>query len=209
MKTIVYLIRHGDVENPEGLTYGRERDVHLSKIGIRQIESLVTRMKHTDRSIDFLYSSPLTRTVQTAEIIAQAYGGTHIMKTDDLLETESANFAGRPLAWMEKIGDIYAAQGQDYTIESPEAMARRITEAVTRSRLMHPGKTMVFVGHGHPLAFGVQKLLHPAAQLPSILLLHSSTYLHKGQAWRLEINADGTVTERKKFTDTGVDRIVD
>lgn len=32
-RTVVHLVRHGEVENPEALLYGRMPDFHLSQLG--------------------------------------------------------------------------------------------------------------------------------------------------------------------------------
>ena len=37
-RTIVHLVRHGEVENPAGLLYGRLPDYHLSDVGIQMAE---------------------------------------------------------------------------------------------------------------------------------------------------------------------------
>jgi broad specificity phosphatase PhoE len=65
------LIRHGDTAwNVEEIFRGRA-DVELNEIGIRQAELLAKYL--ADERIVALYSSPLKRTLKTAEIIAASH----------------------------------------------------------------------------------------------------------------------------------------
>ena len=73
MNTIVYLIRHGEVEyqynkHGEKMIYGPR--THLSKQGIKQIEKLSEILSKDKNEIAFLYSSPFRRTRETAKILS-------------------------------------------------------------------------------------------------------------------------------------------
>ena len=41
-RTIVHLVRHGEVDNPARLLYGRLPDFHLSELGIQMAERVAT-----------------------------------------------------------------------------------------------------------------------------------------------------------------------
>lgn len=45
MRTEVYLIRHGEVENPKKIIYGRTVDVSLNEAGFKQLEDLGKSLK--------------------------------------------------------------------------------------------------------------------------------------------------------------------
>jgi len=65
----VVLVRHGQTHyNRLGLIQGRV-DTELNSKGIAQAEALAVRLK--DESIDAVYSSPLRRAMQTAQIIVK------------------------------------------------------------------------------------------------------------------------------------------
>ena len=70
--TILYLIRHGETGgNFEGRFQGMW-DNPLNESGIRQAQML--GMAFSLSQVDVLYTSPLLRARQTAEIIAQMHG---------------------------------------------------------------------------------------------------------------------------------------
>jgi broad specificity phosphatase PhoE len=65
MKTIVHLLRHGEVHNPEGVLYGRLPGYHLSERG----RQMATRVAETlrDHDIVHLRCSPLERAQETMQ----------------------------------------------------------------------------------------------------------------------------------------------
>ncbi len=68
----IYLIRHGETEgNREGYFRGRA-DFPLNETGIEQAKALAEELK--DTGIKIIYSSPLSRALKTAEILAEATG---------------------------------------------------------------------------------------------------------------------------------------
>ena len=68
--TVVHLLRHGEVHNPEGVLYGRLPGYHLSELG-RQMARLVADHL-ADRDITYVVASPLERAQETAAPIAAA-----------------------------------------------------------------------------------------------------------------------------------------
>jgi broad specificity phosphatase PhoE len=71
-RTIVHLVRHGEVDNPAGLLYGRLPDFHLSELGREMAERVAEFF--SDRDIVHVRSSPLERAQETAAPIAEAFG---------------------------------------------------------------------------------------------------------------------------------------
>ena len=69
-RTVVHLVRHGEVFNPAGLLYGRLPDYHLSDLG-REMAALVAEDLRT-RDITHLRCSPLERAQETIEPLAAA-----------------------------------------------------------------------------------------------------------------------------------------
>ncbi len=70
--TIVHLVRHGEVFNPEQILYGRIPDYHLSSRG----ESMAARTAQVFKGHDvaLLLSSPLERSRETAAPLAVVTG---------------------------------------------------------------------------------------------------------------------------------------
>jgi broad specificity phosphatase PhoE len=70
--TIVHLVRHGEVANPDRILYGRLPGYGLSEDGQMMAKAAADYL--TGRDITVLGSSPLERAVQTAEPIAAQLG---------------------------------------------------------------------------------------------------------------------------------------
>jgi broad specificity phosphatase PhoE len=62
--TVVHLVRHGEVDNPEGLLYGRLPGYRLSELGREMAELVATHLESND--ITHIVSSPLERAQETA-----------------------------------------------------------------------------------------------------------------------------------------------
>jgi len=70
--TIVHLVRHGEVANPDGILYGRLPGFGLSEEGQMMAKAAADFL--SGRDVTVLRSSPLERAVQTAEPIAAQFG---------------------------------------------------------------------------------------------------------------------------------------
>ena len=90
--TSVHVVRHGEVENPNKILYGRQSGWFLSKRGEEMAKTLGECAKPLD--IAAVHASPLERAQQTAKPMADAHNLT--IKTDERL-IEAANvFEGKP-----------------------------------------------------------------------------------------------------------------
>ena len=70
--TVVHLVRHGEVENPQRVLYGRIPGFHLSADGRVQAKAVADFL--AGRDIILLRSSPLERALETAEPLAAEFG---------------------------------------------------------------------------------------------------------------------------------------
>ena len=70
-ETIVHLLRHGEVHNPEGILYGRRPGYRLSELGRAMAERVAESVR--DRDIVHVGASPLERAQETAAPIGQAH----------------------------------------------------------------------------------------------------------------------------------------
>ena len=76
-KTIVHLLRHGEVHNPEGVLYGRLDGFHLSDLGRAMAERIGESLG--GRDIVHLRTSPLERAQGTIAPLAAARGLTPML----------------------------------------------------------------------------------------------------------------------------------
>ncbi|WP_019354117.1 histidine phosphatase family protein [Streptomyces sp. AA1529] len=70
--TVVHVMRHGEVDNPEGILYGRLAGYHLSDLGRRMADRVAEHLE--GRDITQVLASPLERAQETAAPIAKAHG---------------------------------------------------------------------------------------------------------------------------------------
>ena len=68
---IVHLVRHGEVDNPEGVLYGRLPGYRLSEAGQLMAKRAADYL--AGRDVTVLRSSPLQRALETAEPIAAEF----------------------------------------------------------------------------------------------------------------------------------------
>ncbi len=70
--TVVHLLRHGEVENPRGLIYGRLPGYHLSEDGRMMAKAAADFL--AERDVVTVLTSPLDRARETAEPVAERFG---------------------------------------------------------------------------------------------------------------------------------------
>lgn len=70
----LHLVRHGEVDNPGGVLYGRLPGYPLSPLGHRMAEAAAGELAGQDRPVGMLIASPLERAQQSAQPVARAFG---------------------------------------------------------------------------------------------------------------------------------------
>jgi broad specificity phosphatase PhoE len=88
--TVVHLVRHGEVDNPRRVLYGRLPGFHLSDDGRVMAKAAADFLARRD--ITVLWSSPLERAMESAEPIAAEFGLD--VTVDDRLIEASNHFEG-------------------------------------------------------------------------------------------------------------------
>ncbi|MFC6079596.1 histidine phosphatase family protein [Sphaerisporangium aureirubrum] len=148
--TVVHLLRHAEVHNPEGLLYGRLPGYHLSETG-RSMADMVAKAL-SGRDITALLSSPLERAQETAAPLADALGLT--VRTDERL-IEAANiFEGVALGAMFRTPRHYRHfwnPGRPSWGEPYADIIRRMRGAIDDVRAEARGHEAVLVSHQLPI----------------------------------------------------------
>lgn len=153
--TVFHLVRHGHVENPHKIVYGRQRGWRLSARGEKEAEAVARHL--AGRPIARVYTSPLERAVQTATVIAGACGS-EVEPREDLSEAFlCAQWEG--LSWRD-VRHGRAADWAQYLFrpleitgvpEDLRALAERMTRALGQMAEAHPSEQVVAVSHGDPI----------------------------------------------------------
>ena len=151
MKTL-YLIRHGEVNNPTGIIYGRLPGFGLSQTGKKQISSALHKLKCNPPHA--LYASPMQRTQESAELIASNLN-LKIETDDRIIETKIGHFQGKSFDSLPK--PYITDEGIHPEIESGRSIRTRFMGFVDHLRIQHPKKTVAAVSHRDPI---IVALLH-------------------------------------------------
>jgi broad specificity phosphatase PhoE len=149
--TTVYLVRHGNVHNPNKILYGRLPRFRLSPRGLEEARSAGRLLNGT--KIIALYCSPLLRTRQTAQEIRGFHPQLALRQSRHLIEVLNA-FEGRPSAEVDaRHGDVYTGVGPPY--EQPQDIVERALKFFQFARDRHAGENVVAVTHGDVIVFAM------------------------------------------------------
>jgi broad specificity phosphatase PhoE len=149
--TRIYLVRHGATPLTAENRFSGAVGVDLSDEGRAQVDRLSARL--ADDPIAAVYCSPLSRTVETAAILARPHGLVPVPE-DGLREISHGRWEGLTRAEVEeRFGEEYAAWEADpFTFapvggESGLAVLARALPAVRRIATAHEGDTTLVVSH--------------------------------------------------------------
>lgn len=150
-RTTVHLLRHGEVDNPEGILYGRLPGYHLSERGRQMAELAAEHLAHRDVSV--LASSPLERARETSQPLVEALGVP--LRLDDRLIEAANTFEGRPFTasrlrepaiWPRLLNPLKPSWGEPYA-----QIAARMSAVVAAARDAASGHEAVLVSHQLPI----------------------------------------------------------
>ncbi|MDF1606135.1 histidine phosphatase family protein [Nocardioides sp. YIM 152315] len=152
--TIVHLLRHGEVHNPDGVLYGRRDGFHLSDLGNQMAHRVAASIG--DRDIVHLRSSPLERAQETSRPLAEARGLEIV--TDERVIESTNQFEGisfgegamtilkRPRLWRHMWNPVRPSWGEPY-----KQVVARMMAAVEDARAAAAGHEAVVVSHQLPI----------------------------------------------------------
>jgi broad specificity phosphatase PhoE len=166
-ETVIHLVRHGQVENPRRVLYGRLPGYHLSRRGQAQADLLARHL--ADAPVAAVVASPLERAQQTATPIAAAHGlelrtDLRLIETSNVFEGAAGNIAWyilrHPRLWW-KLRDLRAPSWGERNVD----MVERVHAVVDDVRAEFAGRHVVLVSHQAPiwvarLAFERRRLAH-------------------------------------------------
>jgi broad specificity phosphatase PhoE len=150
---IVHLVRHGEVENPDGVLYGRLPGYRLSEAGRLMAKKAADYL--AGRDVTVLRSSPLERALETAEPIAAEFGLTAAV--DDRLIEPWNHFEGmrfgvgdgalrQPRHWIYLRNPFRPSWGEPY-----REVAARMLAAINDAAIAANGHEAVCVSHQLPI----------------------------------------------------------
>ena len=152
-RTIVHLLRHGEVHNPDGILYGRLPGFGLSDQGRQQAKAVADSLATHD--ISHIVASPLQRAQETASPVAERHAldiGTddRLIEADNLFEGLRVGVGDgalrRPVHWGKLRNPFVPSWGEPYL-----RVAHRVLGALYRARAAAEGHEALCVSHQLPV----------------------------------------------------------
>jgi broad specificity phosphatase PhoE len=150
--TVVHLLRHGEVSNPNGVLYGRLPGYHLSANGRLMAEAAADFF--AERPVGALFASPLERGQETARPVAERLAleivtDERLVESVNVLEGKAvtlAQLALNPGNWRYLWNPFRPSWGEPYT-----QVAARMSQVIDRAREAAPGQEAICVSHQLPI----------------------------------------------------------
>ncbi|MGD8149249.1 histidine phosphatase family protein [Ornithinimicrobium sp. Y1694] len=191
--TVVHVVRHGEVHNPDGVLYGRLPGYPLSERGQQMAQAAADHL--ADRDVISVVASPLERAQQTAAPIAEAHGLS--VEADEQLIESGNHFEGlqvgqgegalwRPEHWRAYTNPFRPSWGEAY-----RAIADRMGDALEDARQAAEGHEAVMVSHQLPIwmlrrSLAGQRLWHHPRRRECSLASVTSVLFHGIHAVRVD-----------------------
>ena len=198
--TATLLLRHGQTAMSVQKRYaGSRSDVPLTEVGVQQAAAAAKRLATADLGV--IVTSPLLRTVQTAQEVA-AVTGAAVVTDDGFRETDFGDWEGLTFA---EVRERWPAEATAWLADPQVAppggesfadVSARVTAALHRVLADRVGQTVLIVSHVTPI-----KTLVAAALLappPALFRMH----LDLAALSQIDWYADGPAVLRS-FNDTG------
>jgi broad specificity phosphatase PhoE len=152
-RTVVHVLRHGEVHNPEGVLYGRLPDFHLSDRGREMADMAAAAL--ADRDVVRVVASPLDRAQETASPIAAVHGleivtDPRVIEAANVFEGQRVGVGDgvlrRPSAWRHLRNPFTPSWGEPYV-----ELGDRMLESIRDTRDASRGHESVIVSHQLPI----------------------------------------------------------
>ena len=185
----IHLVRHGEVNNPERILYGRLDGFGLTDRGHQMAQAVADHF--SDQPIRRVISSPLLRARQTAEPLA-AFHGLAIESDERVIEATNVfegtrvsamRIVSDPGVWRYLVNPLTPSWGEAY-----RAIATRILSAMEEAWQSVSDGEIVIVSHQLPIWMVHRSVAHrPLPHSPSArrcTLASVTTFDGSDGAWR-------------------------
>jgi broad specificity phosphatase PhoE len=151
-KTVVHLLRHGEVYNPNGVLYGRLPGYHLSETG--RMMAAAAADFFAERPVATVFASPLERAQETAQPVAERLGleittDDRLIESGNVLEGKTVTLtrlALNPVNWRYLWNPFQPSWGEPYA-----EVETRMRAVIDRAREAGRGREAVCVSHQLPI----------------------------------------------------------
>lgn len=165
--SLIIFMRHGQAyNNVQKLLVGRNLESHLTELGIEQVKNTSQILKTID--IHKIYSSPVIRTMETAEIISKIID-LPVEKDERLFEIELGKLVGMYYEdLINKHGNLfvkfYCDDDQnsllEFEVESFGAVKKRISELLKEIVIKHANENVLLISHLDPIKAAISLIMN-------------------------------------------------
>jgi probable phosphoglycerate mutase len=159
----VYLVRHGATVSSAEDSFNGETDIALSEAGREQARALARRL--AGERIDAFYSSPLSRAMETARLVATSHGN-EVAPVPAIREVSHGRWEGKRRA---EVATLYPEEYRRWEADpwsfAPQggetglAVTARALPALLEIVEEHPGQTVLAVSHKATIRLLIAALL--------------------------------------------------
>lgn len=166
--SLIIFMRHGQAyNNVQKLLVGRNLESHLTDLGREQVRNTSQILKTIN--IDQIYSSPVIRTVETAEIVSDIVN-MPFQKDERLFEIELGKLVGMYYEdLINKHGNLFVKFYSDddnenslleFEVESFRAVKQRISELLKEIAIKHQNENVLLVSHLDPIKAAISLIMN-------------------------------------------------
>lgn len=166
--SLIIFMRHGQAfNNVQKLLVGRNLESHLTDLGREQVKSTSQLLKSID--IHKMYSSPVIRTMETAEIVSNVIG-LPFEKDERLFEIELGKLVGMYYEdLINKHGNLFVKFYCDnddenslleFEVESFGAVKKRISELLKEIVIKHKDENVLLISHLDPIKAAISLIMN-------------------------------------------------
>ena len=180
-QTILGLLRHGQTDWNIDYRLQGTSDIPLNETGIAQA---IAAAEAIDPSWDVVLASPLSRAVDTANIVANRHQLGEVVLNQLLLERSFGEAEGLHYeTWREKYPDSVVPGGE--SLAALEARAQKLLQTLVRD---YAGSRILAVSHGALIRKLINMVSHGEFPREGERLSNAclSTLIHDGAGWRIE-----------------------
>ena len=200
---MIILLRHGQAENnTKKILAGRSPGVNLTEVGIQQAEQAGKILKALN--ISTIYSSPIDRAIQTAEIITKQCD-LEVILDDRLIELDMGKFTMMPYDEIfAKHGNVFlkfyegSEEVSENGVETFAQVQKRMFEMVNFVLDNHKDENVVLVTHMDPIKAMIGKVLNLKPEiLFELIIANASLNIFKNNDQKLYLTAINAMSSER------------
>jgi probable phosphoglycerate mutase len=203
LRKMIIFLRHGQAENnTKKILAGRSPGVNLTEVGIQQAEQAGKMLESLN--ISAIYSSPIDRALQTAEIVGK-HCDLEISIDDRLIELDMGKFTKMPYDEIfAKHGNVFlkfyegSEEVSENGVETFSKVQKRVLDMADFIINKHKNENVVLVTHMDPIKAMIGKVLKLRSDvLFELIIANASLNIFKNHDQKLYLTAINAMSSER------------